>query len=239
MIRIINVSKSYKKTDTQALIDVSIDIDQGEFIYLIGKSGSGKSTLLKHLYGQVNPTQGHVVFDSFVVNKLKSKELPALRRQVGVVFQEYNLLDHKTVYENVAYVLEVTGVEDHLIEHKVMEALTTVGLKHKALDYPSDCSGGEQQRVAIARAIVHKPKVLIADEPTGNLDPRTSLLMLRLLHKINKSGTTVIMATHDYSFVNHMPARVVRLENGKVKSDRSKNHTLLILNNTMGEYYVI
>ncbi len=239
MIRILNVSKQFKKIETQALLDVSLDIDQGEFIYLIGKSGSGKSTLLKHIYGQVTPTSGHVVFDSLIVNKLKSKELPNLRRQVGIVFQEYNLLDYKTVFENVAYVLEVTGVEEDLIEELVMEALTTVGLKHKALDYPTDCSGGEQQRVAIARAIVHKPKVLIADEPTGNLDPRTGLLMLRLLHKINKTGTTVIMATHDYSFVNHMPARVVRLENGKVQSDRSKNHTLLILNNTMGEYYVI
>ncbi|PRY77522.1 cell division ATP-binding protein FtsE [Alkalibacterium olivapovliticus] len=239
MIRILNVSKQFKKTETQALLDVSLDIDQGEFVYLIGKSGSGKSTLLKQLYGEVKPTKGHIIFDSLIVNKLKSKELPNLRRKVGVVFQEYKLLEYKTVYENIAYVLEVTGVEEELIEERVMEALKTVGLKHKALDYPQDCSGGEQQRVAIARAIVHKPKVLIADEPTGNLDPRTSLLMLRLLHKINKTGTTVIMATHDYSFVNHMPARVIRLENGQVKSDRSKNHTLLILNNTMGEYYVV
>lgn len=239
MIRILNVSKKYKKTSMPVLSGVQVDIDQGEFIYLIGKSGSGKSTLLKHLYGEIIPTEGHIVFDSFIVNQLKSNQLPILRRQIGVVFQDFHLLKYKTVFENVAYVLEVTGVDEDLIEEKVMEALTTVGIKHKALDYPSDCSGGEQQRVAIARAIVHKPKVLIADEPTGNLDPRTSLLMLRLLHKINKTGTTVIMATHDYNFVQHMPARVIRLEDGKVKSDRSKNHTLLILNNTMGEYYVV
>lgn len=239
MIRLMNVSKNYEKTQTQALKNISIDIDQGEFVYLIGKSGSGKSTLLKHLYGQVKPTNGHVVFDSYIVSRLKSNELYRLRREVGVVFQEYNLLDYKTVYENVAYVLEVTGVEGNQIEERVMEALTTVGLKHKALDLPEHCSGGEQQRIAIARAIVHKPKLLIADEPTGSLDPRTSLKMLQLLHKINRSGTTVVMSTHDYSFVEHIPARVIRLENGIVKSDRSKNHTLLILNNTMGEFYVV
>lgn len=239
MIRLINVSNHYKKTDTLALEQVSVDIDQGEFVYLIGKSGSGKSTLLKTLYGQVRPTEGHVVFDSFVVNQLKNHELHQLRRQVGVVFQEYNLLDYMTVFENVAYVLEVTGVEESLVEDMVMEALETVGLKHKALDFPENCSGGEQQRVAIARAIVHKPKLLIADEPTGSLDPKTSWKMLCLLHKINKTGTTVVMATHDYHFVHQMPSRVIKMENGRVKSDRSKNHTLLILNNTMGEYYVV
>lgn len=239
MIRLIRLSKKYHKNEPFALQDVSLDIDQGDFIYLIGKSGSGKSTLLKHLYGQVTPDIGHVVIDSFVVSQLKASELYKLRRHVGVVFQDYNLLQYKTVYDNVAYVLEVTNTDEKKIETKVMQALKTVGLSQKALDYPGDCSGGEQQRIAIARAIVHKPKILIADEPTGNLDPRTSLSMLRLLHKINKTGTTVIMSTHDYSFVEHMPARVVQLADGKVKSDRSKNHTLLILNNTMGEYYVV
>ncbi|MCC5890727.1 MAG: cell division ATP-binding protein FtsE [Alkalibacterium sp.] len=239
MIRLIRLSKKYHKNEPFALQDLSVDIDQGEFVYLIGKSGSGKSTLLKHLYGQVKPDQGHVVIDSFVVSQLKANELFKLRRQVGVVFQDYNLLQYKTVYDNVAYVLEVTNTDEKVIESKVMQALKTVGLSQRALDYPGNCSGGEQQRIAIARAIVHEPKILIADEPTGNLDPRTSLSMLRLLHKINKSGTTVIMSTHDYSFVEHMPARVIQLSEGKVKSDRSKNHTLLILNNTMGEYYVV
>lgn len=239
MIRLIRLFKKYQKNEPYALEDVSVDIEQGEFVYLIGKSGSGKSTLLKHLYGQVKPDAGHVLLDSFIVSQLKSKELFNLRRQVGVVFQDYKLLQYKTVFDNVAYVLEVTNTDEKEIEKKVMKALKTVGLSQRALDYPGELSGGEQQRIAIARAIVHEPKILIADEPTGNLDPRTSLSVLRLLHKINKSGTTVIMSTHDYSFVEHMPARVIALADGKIRSDRSKNHTLLILNNTMGEYYVV
>jgi len=238
MIRLMHVSKKYHKDEPLALKNVSIDIEQGEFVYLIGKSGSGKTTLLNHLYGQVKPDNGHVVVDSFVVNGLKSKELFRLRRHVGVVFQDYQLLQYKSVYDNIAYALEVTDTDKRMIEDKVMRALKTVGLRDRALDYPGELSGGEQQRIAIARAIVHEPAVLIADEPTGNLDPRTSLNMLKLFHKINKSGTTVIMSTHDYSFVEHMPARVIQLTDGKVVRDRSKNHTLLILNNTMGEYYV-
>ena len=238
MIRLIHVSKKYDKNEPSALNDVSVDIEKGEFVYLIGKSGSGKSTLIKHLYGHIKPDKGHVVIDPFVVNKLKRKDLFKLRRHVGVVFQDYQLLQYKTVYENVAYVLEVTNTDKYVIEDKVMKALKTVGLRERALDYPSQLSGGEQQRIAIARAIVHEPRVLIADEPTGNLDPRASLNILSLFHKINKTGTTVIMSTHDYSFVEHMPARVIELADGKVKSDRSKNHTLLILNNTMGEYYI-
>lgn len=238
MIRLIHVSKKYDKNEPPALNDVSVDIEKGEFVYLIGKSGSGKSTLIKHLYGHVKPDKGHVVIDSFVVNKLKRKDLFKLRRHVGVVFQDYQLLQYKTVYENVAYVLEVTNTTKQVIEDKVMKALKTVGLRERAMEYPSQLSGGEQQRIAIARAIVHEPSVLIADEPTGNLDPRASLNILNLFHKINKTGTTVIMSTHDYSFVEHMPARVLELDGGKVKSDRSKNHTLLILNNTMGEWYV-
>lgn len=239
MIRLIRLFKKYQKNEPYALVDVSVDIEQGEFVYLIGKSGSGKSTLLKHLYGHVKPDTGHVLLDSFIVSQLKAKELFKLRRQVGVVFQDYKLLQYKTVFDNVAYVLEVTNTDEKEIEKKVMKALKTVGLSQRALDYPGELSGGEQQRIAIARAIVHEPKILIADEPTGNLDPRSSLSVLRLLHKINKSGTTVIMSTHDYSFVEHMPARVIALAEGKIRSDRSKNHTLLILNNTMGEYYVV
>lgn len=239
MIRLIRLFKKYHKLEPYALEDISIDIEQGEFVYLIGKSGSGKSTLLKHLYGHVKPDKGHVLLDSTLVSQLKAKEMFKLRRQVGVVFQDFKLLQYKTVFDNVAYVLEVTNTNEQEIETKVMQSLKTVGLSQRALDLPDNLSGGEQQRIAIARAIVHDPKILIADEPTGNLDPRTSLSVLRLLHKINKSGTTVIMSTHDYSFVEHMPARVIALADGKIKSDRSKNHTLLILNNTMGEYYVV
>ena len=239
MIRLKQVSKKYHKDDPLVLKNVSIDIEQGEFVYLMGKSGSGKTTLLKHLYGQVKPDKGHVVVDSFVVDGLKSKELYRLRRHVGVVFQDYKLFEYKSVYDNIAFALEVTDTDKHMIEDKVMKALETVGLSDRALDYPNELSGGEQQRVAIARAIVHEPRVLIADEPTGNLDPRTSLNMLKLFHKINKAGTTVIMSTHDYSLVEHMPARVIELSDGQVVRDQSKNHTLLILNNTMGEYYVV
>ncbi|GAB2491325.1 cell division ATP-binding protein FtsE [Alkalibacterium psychrotolerans] len=239
MIRLIQLSKKYHKNDPYALQDISVDIEKGEFVYLIGKSGSGKSTLLKHLYGHVKPDTGHVLMDSFVVSQLKAKDMYKLRRQVGVVFQDFSLLQYKTVFDNVAYVLEVIKTDEKEIEAKVMRALKIVGLSQRALDFPGNLSGGEQQRVAIARAIVHEPKFLIADEPTGNLDPRTSLSVLKLLHKINKTGTTVIMSTHDYSFVEHMPARVIALADGKIKSDRSKNHTLLILNNTMGEYYVV
>ncbi|WP_161878898.1 cell division ATP-binding protein FtsE [Alkalibacterium sp. MB6] len=238
MIRLKQVSKTYKNKVT-ALTDISLTIDQGEFVYLVGQSGSGKSSLMKLLYGKEYPTQGYVVVGSRVVNQIKANHLHLLRREVGIVFQEFHLLPQKTVYENVAYVLEVTGHSTASIEEKVMDALTTVGLKHKALDFPSQCSGGEQQRVAIARAIVHRPGILIADEPTGNLDPKTGYDMLKLLHKINKTGTTVIMATHDYSFVERMPSRVIELNKGKIKSDRSKNHTLLLYSMKTGDYFVV
>lgn len=239
MIRLIRLFKQYHKREPFALWDVSLDIEQGEFVYLMGESGSGKSTLLNHLYANETPSAGHVAVDSFIINQLKPNERFKLRRHVGVVFQDYTLLEYKTVFDNVAYVLEVTNTTPKEIEDKVMDALTMVGLRDKALDFPHDCSGGERQRIAIARAIVHQPLILIADEPTGNLDPRKSLDILTLLHKINKSGVTVIMSTHDYRLVEHMPARVVRLSGGKVISDRSKDHTLLILNNRLGDCYVV
>lgn len=238
MIRLKNVFVRYKNA-VPALTDFSLTVDQGEFVYLIGKSGSGKSTLLNLLYGKVKPTSGQVAVGRYFLNHLKVGHLHRLRRNIGVVFQDYQLLEYKTVYENIAYVLEVTGCHHSLIKERVIEVLEFVGLKHKALVFPSDCSGGEQQRIAIARAIVHKPEVLIADEPTGNLDPRTAVDMLNLLHKINKTGTTVIMATHDYSFVERVPSRVVEVEKGKLKRDRSKDHAILILNNKLGDTYVV
>lgn len=238
MIRLKNVSKIYKKK-TQALVDVSLTVEQGEFVYLVGKSGSGKSTLLDLLYGKITPDVGLVAVGDYFLNKLKSNHLCYLRRRLGVVFQDFNLLEHKTVYENIAYVLEVTGHNPSEIETKVMKALDVVELKHKALDYPSDCSGGEQQRVALARAIVHEPSVLIADEPTANLDPRTGFAMVKLLHKINKQGTAVIMATHNYSFIDRLPARVIEMKDGRVISDRSKNHVQLIINNKYGDFFVV
>ncbi|GAA0361982.1 cell division ATP-binding protein FtsE [Alkalibacterium iburiense] len=237
MIRLKDVSKTYKK-ETHALVDVSLSVEQNEFVYIVGKSGSGKTTLIDLLYGKVKPNKGIVAVEEYFVNHLKSKHLCYLRRKLGVVFQDFRLLEHKTLFENIAYVLEVTGHHPSDIESKVMDALDTVNLKHKALDYPSDCSGGEQQRVAIARAIVHEPAVLIADEPTANLDPRTGFDMVKLLHKINQRGTAVIMATHNYSYIDRLPARVIELENGRVISDRSKNHVQLIINAKYGDFYV-
>lgn len=238
MILLDKISKQYKD-GTKALQNVSLEVETGEFIYLKGKSGSGKSTLLKILFGQEKVSKGRVAVSNYNVTLLKNNRMHELRRKMGFVFQDYQLLQYKTVYENIAYVLEVTDHPVDEIKDRVVEALETVGLKHKVFDYPSDCSGGEQQRIAIARAIVHNPIILLADEPTGNLDPYTAYGILKLLHKINQSGTTVIMATHDQSFLDKIPSRIIELDNGFVSKDRSKNHTMLLLSSRMGEQYVI
>lgn len=238
MIYLNNVTKTYKD-GTRALQQVSLTIEDGEFVYLKGRSGSGKSTLLKVLYGQEKITNGQIGLADYIVHQMKSKNIHELRRRIGVVFQDYQLLQYKTVYENIAYVLEVTGYPEHQINERVIYALETVGLKHKIFEYPSNCSGGEQQRIAIARAIVHDPIVLLADEPTGNLDPANAYAILKVLHRINKTGTTVIMATHDQSLVDKLPSRVIELKNGYLIKDRSISHTMLILSSRMGEQYVI
>lgn len=238
MISLNNITKTYKD-GTLALQKLSLTIETGEFVYLKGKSGSGKSTLLKILYGQEKVDQGQIILADHLVHKISNRKIHELRRQIGVVFQDYQLLPYKTVFENIAYVLEVTGYPNEKISTRVIEALETVGLKHKIFEYPSNCSGGEQQRIAIARAIVHEPIVLLADEPTGNLDPQNAYAILKVLHKINKSGTTIIMATHDQSLVDKLPSRVIELENGYLTKDRSINHTMMILSSRMGEQYVI
>lgn len=238
MISLNNVTKTYRD-GTSALQQVTLMIETGEFVYLKGKSGSGKSTLLKVLYGQEKVNRGQVRLADHHVHKMSNRKIHKLRREIGVVFQDYQLLSYKTVFDNIAYVLEVTGYPKEKINDKVIEALEKVGLKHKIFEYPSNCSGGEQQRIAIARAIVHDPIVLLADEPTGNLDPQNAYSILKVLHKINKSGTTVIMATHDQSLVDKMPSRVIELEKGYLTKDRSINHTMMILSSRMGEQYVI
>lgn len=241
MISLNNVSKVYKKNKqkTVALRNVSLKIEQGEFVYLMGESGSGKSTLMKLLYQQEKVSRGTVQVGNYSVSRLKEKEVHLLRRDIGVVFQDFRLLPERTVFENIAYVLEVTEHDKETIKRKTLEALDVVRLKHKFLEYPHNLSGGEQQRVAIARAIVNEPSVLLADEPTGNLDPFTAREIMRLFYRINNQGTTVVMATHDHKLVEQIPYRVVVLENGKVKRDRSKEHMGLIYNEKMGDYYVV
>src|SRR6187401_555924 len=213
MISLQHVSKTYKN-DVTALDDVSIEIEKGEFVFLVGPSGSGKSSSLRLLLREDEPTHGEV----FVAGK----NLPKLPRNLGTVFQDFKLLQDKTVFENVSFALEVIGKPKHVIDHRVPEILEYVGLGEKLNNYPDELSGGEQQRVSIARACVNRPLVLLADEPTGNLDPNTSVDIMRLLDKVNKIGTTVVMATHDQAIVDAMRKRVIELDKGKVVRDQSR-----------------
>ncbi|HFI0463443.1 TPA: cell division ATP-binding protein FtsE [Streptococcus suis] len=221
MIQFVDVTKQYPN-GVKALDRLSLRIEQGEFVYLVGPSGSGKSTLMKLLYRDELPNRGKVQVDQFVVTKLKEKQIPFLRRHVGVVFQDFKLLPKLTVYENIAYAMEVTGKRKKIIKERVNEVLDQVGLRHKMHQLPQELSGGEQQRIAIARAIVNKPAVLIADEPTGNLDPETALGILKLLEGINVLGTTVIMGTHNDHFVNQYRHRVIQLDRGRLVRDDKK-----------------
>lgn len=223
MIRLENVSKSYKTSTRPALDNVSVEIGKGEFVFLIGPSGSGKSTFLRLLLREETPTGGgdvHVA--DFHVNKLSGRRVPKLRQSLGCVFQDFRLLQQKTVAENVAFALEVIGKPRAIIERTVPEVLDLVGLSGKADRLPGELSGGEQQRVAIARAFVNRPLVLMADEPTGNLDPETSQDIMMLLERINRTGTTVLMATHDHHIVDSMRRRVVELDLGRVVRDEAR-----------------
>lgn len=238
MITLDKVTKQYK-TKVNALEDVSLHIGAGEFVYLMGESGSGKSTLMKLLYRQEIVNKGRVLVGGFNVGKIRKNEVHQLRREIGVVFQDFRLLQGKTVFENIAYVLEVTGHSRQIIRERTLEALEIVRLKHKFMEYPKNLSGGEQQRVAIARAIVNKPKVLLADEPTGNLDPGTATEIMRVFYRINQLGTTIVMATHNHDLVEKIPYRVIELSKGKLQRDRSKEHISLIYNDKMGDYFVV
>jgi cell division transport system ATP-binding protein len=222
MIRLDRVTKVYPTAARPALNDVSVDIDKGEFVFLVGSSGSGKSTFLRLLLKEEVPTQGSVFVAGKDLARLSHWKVPTLRRQIGCVFQDFRLLPTKTVFENVAFALEVIGKPKHTIEKVVPEVLDLVGLEGKAHRKPDELSGGEQQRVAVARAFVNRPMILIADEPTGNLDPSTSVGIMRLLDRINRTGTTVVMATHDAAIVDSMRRRVVELEAGRVVRDQAR-----------------
>ena len=218
MIRFKNVSVVYDK-DIIGLDDVSFKIKKGEFVFLVGKTGAGKSSAMKLLTGEIKPTSGDVIVDGIVVNSLKRSKIPYLRRAQGVVFQDFRLLPNKTVYENVAFAMEIIGKKKKEIEHAVPLVLDYVGLSQRANNYPSEISGGEQQRVSIARAIINKPALIIADEPTGNLDVETSDEIMRLFERINEKGTTIVMVTHSEKIVNDMHKRVIQLENGVLVRD--------------------
>lgn len=219
MIEMQDVTKKYPN-GTTALRNVSVRINQGEFVYVVGPSGAGKSTFIKLMYREEKATKGvRLEVAGHNLLKIKRKEIPFVRRDVGVVFQDYKLLQNKTVYENVAYAMQVVGKKPREIKKRVMEVLDLVGLKHKVRVFPNELSGGEQQRVSIARAIVNTPKVLIADEPTGNLDPENSWEIMKLLERINAQGTTVVMATHNRTIVNTLRHRVIAIENGRIVRD--------------------
>ena len=222
MIRFENVTKVYPKTDRPALDNVSIDIEKGEFVFLVGLSGSGKSTFLRLVLREEKPTSGKIHVAGKDLGTLSNWKVPELRRQVGTVFQDFRLLPNKTVAENVAFTLHVLGFSKKEIAREVPEVLELVGLEDKADRKPGELSGGEQQRVAIARAYVSNPAILIADEPTGNLDPATSVGIMKLLDRINREGTTVVMATHDAGIVDQMRKRVIELDKGKVIRDQAR-----------------
>ena len=221
MIEFRNVHKVYDNGSI-ALEDVSIHIEKGEFVLVCGHSGAGKSTFIKLLSHEVTPDSGTVIVNDVDVTRIKSSKVPYLRIKLGIVFQDFRLLPSKTVFENIAFALEVIEEKPKVIKEKVLNVLELVGLSDKANDLPQDLSGGEQQRVAIARAIVNKPLVLIADEPTGNLDPQTSRDISDLFKAINNSGTTVVMVTHDMDMVSYLNKRVIALEGGRVVSDQMR-----------------
>ena len=222
LIRVDNVQKTYKN-GVVALYDFNLSIQKGEFVFVIGASGSGKSTLIKMLYREERPDKGSIVIGGIDVARLKNRKVYILRRKLGVVFQDFKLLPKLTVFENVAFAMEVFGYDKAAIQKRVLEVLDLVGLKNKVRQYPDQLSGGEQQRVVIARAIVNNPKLLICDEPTGNLDPKTSMEIMGVLENINNNlGTTIIMATHDVDIVNKMKKRVVLIEAGRLKKDYEK-----------------
>jgi cell division transport system ATP-binding protein len=222
VIRFESVTKAYDGQHRPALEDVDVDIERGEFVFLVGPSGSGKSTFLRLVLREARPSSGRVFVAGKEINKLAGWKVPGLRRQIGTVFQDFRLLPNKTVAQNVAFALQVIGKHKSEINRLVPETLELVGLDGKGARLPDELSGGEQQRVAIARAFVNRPMILIADEPTGNLDPTTSVGIMKLLDRINRTGTTVVMATHDSGVVDQMRKRVIELQTGRVVRDQAR-----------------
>lgn len=221
MIEMHDIWKTYPD-GTSALQGVSVVIDRNEFVYVVGPSGAGKSTFMKLIYREEVPTKGQLSVNGFNIGKLKQRKIPYVRRNIGVVFQDFRLLPKLSVYENVAFAMEVIESPKRLIRKRTMEVLDLVGLKHKAASLPAQLSGGEQQRVAIARAIVNSPSVIVADEPTGNLDPETSWGIMKLLEEINFRGTTIVMATHNKEIVNTLRKRVIAIERGMIVRDEQR-----------------
>lgn len=221
LIEMKGVAKKYHRSTT-ALRDINVSINPGEFVYIVGPSGAGKSSFIKLLYREEKVSAGTLKVGEFNLTKMKKRQIPILRRSIGVVFQDYKLLPKKTVFENVAYAMQVIGEKPREIKKRVPEVLELVGLKHKMRSFPDQLSGGEQQRVAIARAIVNNPKFLIADEPTGNLDPEISWEIMQLLERINLQGTTVLMATHNKQIVDNLRHRVIAIEEGRIVRDEEE-----------------
>jgi cell division transport system ATP-binding protein len=221
MIKVEHLTKVYKDSVT-ALDDVNVEIEKGEFVFLVGPSGSGKSTFIRLLLKEEEPTKGNIHVAGKNIGNLSSWKVPYLRRNIGTVFQDFKLLSERTVFQNVAFALEVIGKSKHVVDQRVPEILELVGLGDKLNNYPDELSGGEQQRVSIARAFVNRPLILLADEPTGNLDPSTSVDIMKLLDRINRIGTTVVMATHDNAIVDAMRRRVVELDDGRVIRDQAR-----------------
>ncbi len=220
MIYLKEVSKVYDKSAKKALDNISVHIKPKEFVIFVGLSGAGKSTLTKLITHEEEPSSGTISIGGIDYSKLKKRDVPYLRRKIGVVFQDFKLLPRKTIYENIAYALEVAGIGGKTIRSRVPQVLKMVGLESKAKNFPKELSGGEMQRVAIARALVHDPKILIADEPTGNLDPKNAWEIIDLLLKVNEYGTTVILTTHNKEIVNALKKRVITLKNGKIIKDQ-------------------
>ena len=218
MIRLIDIQKSYDN-GTKALKGVNLRIDDGEFVFLVGPSGSGKSTIIKLLTGEVEPCAGRIMINGFSVSNISEKQIPLMRRTLGVIFQDFRLIEKKTVYDNLDFVMRAVGASPKEIRKRIPYVLDLVGLAEKANSYPTELSGGEQQRVAIARALVNNPNTIIADEPTGNLDPERSLELMSLLVKINELGTTVVVVTHEKDLVDRFGKRVVTIESGHVIND--------------------
>ncbi|MFI5270762.1 MAG: cell division ATP-binding protein FtsE [Candidatus Saccharimonadales bacterium] len=220
MILLDRVTKKYSRSEGEALNRISLSVDPKEFVIVIGQSGAGKTTLLRLLTAEEKPTSGKIIVGGIDYDKLKDKDIPQLRRKIGVVFQDFKLLPNKTVFENIAFALEIVGASNKEIKNTVPKVLSIVNLKGKEKNYPKELSGGERQRVAIARAIVRQPRILIADEPTGNLDPKHAWDVIKVLEKINRFGTTVLLTTHNQEIVNKLKRRVITLENGRIVSDR-------------------
>ena len=221
MIRLKDVEKEYDN-GTYALRGITLTIEDGEFVFLVGPSGSGKSTLIKLLTGEIMPTSGRVLVNGFSLTKISDRQIPLLRRSIGVIFQDFRLIEKKTVYENLSFAMRAVGSSPRTIKNRIPYVLKLVGLEEKAEQYPHELSGGEQQRVAIARALVNNPVTIIADEPTGNLDPARSLEIMRLLNRINELGTTVLVVTHEQRLVDRFQKRVIGLEAGRIVQDQEK-----------------